>query len=160
MYMFNSGRNWQTYSDRELGFEVKYPEEWRTEECRFEQFGIVAFGNATGNLLICNSDATPTANVLVQVGGPASQYDLLLKNLQDNLDNVKKSDTTLGGEPAVEIYGESRQIEGPGLPAGVKMTQLFTKKGDRIYSISHWNVENKDYMNEYGQMVESFRFLD
>lgn len=150
----------KVYSNSVLGFEIKYPDKWRTEECTYEQFGIVGFGDSSQPLLICNSDAPPLSYVNVQVGGPSSQYDLLIKNTEDNLDNVTKSEVQLNGRPAIKLYGEARPTEGPGLPAGTRMTFIFAKDADKIFIISHWNLENKDYLKEYEDMVATFKFIE
>jgi hypothetical protein len=151
--------NWKTYSNSVLGFEVKYPENWRNEECTYEGFGIVGFGDSSEPLLICNSDAPPLSYVNVQVGAPAAEFDRLIQNTLDNLDNVSRTDTELDGRPAVKIYGEARPSEGPGLPAGIKMTLLFAKEDGKVYSITHWNLENEDHLQEFEKMSSSFKFL-
>ncbi|OGN17929.1 MAG: hypothetical protein A3C88_00940 [Candidatus Yanofskybacteria bacterium RIFCSPHIGHO2_02_FULL_50_12] len=150
----------KTYINSTLGFEIKYPETWRSEECTYDQYGVVSFGDYTEPLLICNSDAPPLSYVNVNAIGPIGEYDRLIQNTQNGLDNVQRSDTELDGEPAVRIYGETRATEGPGVPVGIKMTLVFTKHADKIYLVSHWNLENKDHTAELEQMLKSFRFTN
>ena len=148
------------YSNQPLGFEIKYPENWRSEECTYEGFGIIGFGDSSERLLICNSDAPPLSYVNVQVGGPAAQFDLLLDNLMQNLDNVSRADAKLDGRDAVRVYGETKPTEGPGLSAGIKMTMVFAKEKGKVYSVNHWNLENKDYTEEFDTMLSGFKFLN
>ena len=151
--------NQKTYSDEALGFEIKYPEAWRAEECTYEGFGIVGFGDSSEKLLVCNSDAPPLSYINVQVGGPAAQFDLILDNLLNNLDNTSRIDMELDGRPAVKIYGETKPTEGPGLPVGIKMIMVFTKERGKVYSVNHWNLDNKDYTKEFDEMLSTFKFL-
>lgn len=149
----------KTYSNETLGFEIQHPESWRSEQCTFEGFGIIAFGDTAEQMLLCNSDAPPLSYVNVQVGAPAAQFDLLIQNTLDNLDNVSRTDTELDGRPAVRIYGVTRPTEGPGLPAGIQITLLFAKEHGKVYSVNHWNMENEDFIKEFDNMVSTFKFL-
>ena len=144
---FTGGVSMKAYTNQTLGFEIEYPETWRSEECTYEQYGIVSFGDHAEPLLICNSDAPPLSYINVNVIGPAGDLEGLLKNTFEGLDNSRRSDDKLDGKPAVRIYGETRPTEGPGVPVGTKMTFVFAEHSGKIYLVSHWNLENKDYLS-------------
>jgi|SRR3989344_898681 len=152
---------WATYIGHELGFQIKHPREWRHEHCLTDGFGIVGFGEGEEQLLICNSDAPPLSYVNVAVVGLASDYDTLVKNLSEGLEDSKREDILVAGQNAVKISGETPEPgEGPGLPEGIKQTYIALTHNNKIYLLMHFNLENKNYIKEFNGMVQSFQFID
>ena len=152
--------DWATYVSPELGFQVEYPDDWRHEDCLTDGFGIVAFGEGEEQLLICNSDAPPLSYVNVAVVGLASDFDSLVQNMTQGLKDVERSDILVAGQNAVKIFGKTPDSEGPGLPEGIEETNILLTHNNKIYLLMHFNLENKDYLDKFYKMVESFQFID
>ncbi|GEM_PF-2845695 len=155
----NNTANWGTYTSQEMGFQIEYPKEWRYEDCLTGGFGIVGFGQSDEKLLICNSDAPPLSYVNVAVVGLASDFDSLVKNLMEGLKNTKREDVLVAGQNAVKITGETPGTDGPGLPKGIKETNILLTHDNKIYLLMHFNLKNKDYLDTFYKMIGSFHFL-
>ena len=67
----------------------------------------------------------------------------------------------VGGENVVKISGETPEPgEGPGLPEGIEQTYIALTHNNKIYLLMHFNLEDKNYLDTFYKMVESFQFID
>ena len=144
----NEVENWQTYTDNELGFTIKYPSGWpnpekfsysTTKEIRFKNLSI-------------------TTGVFYD---QEKQRELSYTEVAERSSNGKEPvRLTIDGYPAIRV-----NIKEEGLAKPSPYSLVVIQKGGRIYQIySSFPVEN-EFPEEYQlrqeifeQILNSFRF--
>jgi len=127
-------QQWKTYQSRDLGFSIKYPEDWSKEETENANLFLVMFagpktplgGHINVNLVVESLLKSMKAD---EYGKAAIET---LRQILPDFKLLKSSHTPLGGSPAYKAeYSFSNQ--------GVKFKamQVYTLKNNRAYVITY-----------------------
>lgn len=161
-YEVDQTANWQTYQNPDYGFTVKHPENWHAEECRDSGPGgiyvLASLGDAE-DLVICNSDAPIQGIVNINAapeGGVGVNIEQEIASTIANLDNARKTNTTVDGQSAIRVEGTTRQLEGPSAPAGMRLILIYISKNGNTYRLFYLNTPER--ADEFEQVAKTFKF--
>jgi len=158
---------WKTYKNEELGYSIKYPEDWYTKEEYREKCG---FENCLENLYIENMEE----KVIVAGGGPFTEdgsfFNIVILEAPDisSIEEwIQKGDIPdrikqerLNSIATMNIGGVERKVwKGAGTQdGGIEFIQ-----NSRFYRI-HYISGSKEQFNKdsatFNQMLSTFRFLE
>lgn len=149
----------KTYRDESFGFQISYPDTWRSEECREERYGalLVSFGDRQ-DMLVCNSDAPVQGYVNITAQKNQSTDTQEIQNLMRSLEGAVRTDITIDGKPGVRIRGTTTGGEGPGPEAGITQIVIFTSANNTAYRLIYLDIGRQDYSALFDQVVTTFKF--
>lgn len=153
---------WNTYTNQEFGFQVRYPGGWHSQECRDEgiasSYVLVSFGDKP-DLVICNSDAPLMGYATIGASNeiPSQQE---IQSTYDNLDNATLRNIIIDGQPATRVEGKTRQFEDPGPEPGLNFVIIYTSKNGVGYRFIYTDVDWQDYRTEFDEVISTFRFIN
>ena len=144
----NPTANWQTYTDTQNGFSIKYPTDWYTAKSTNSSNELVGAYFSPNNVpipnqgmevtLFPNKDGLTLSDYIVQNYIPKGNF----KYVQTNLDN----------NPAIDLDGSLLAIPGVGSHG------LFTIKNGVVYELD-WHpttLPNDDQLRQ--EMLSTFKF--
>lgn len=137
---------WQTYSNTQLGFEVKYPKDWKTMSPGMDFKGISL--SKDGNKSIFSVIYYNSVSVM-----SSSSTSITLKSFDD----LKKDpqykdikDITFLGDKAF-----SATVTNPNI--GLVENEIFVSKDNAVYEISY---DNNDAIDISKQILATFKFIN
>ncbi len=147
---------WKTFSHPVIGFSIKYPETWLTNECEKTTFffaptketlGVCAseFGGMVGIFFIDENYTTYVAG--------ESFNDI------SYLEGGKKETVTVNGKSAIKISGKYKEDGGTISVGDQTIRYFFDIHGKVLYLNYFAKTTWQDYSKEFEQMVQTLNFL-
>jgi hypothetical protein len=145
-------KNWERYSNNELGFTLEYPKEWKTSYIDHRTIS----SSVPGAIATFSAYRSPNENsFVIAVSSNSLQYEV---------DNNNKIQCKNDGNPCKSLAQEP--YEKSGIP-GIKITEQNTSSGDIYYIyFFHYNgatyrVSGGDKTSEIGKTIsEIFETLE
>jgi len=135
--------DWETYTNESLGFQLKYPEDWR----------VVENGN-TGAMFGPTSISEDTLfNINIVDGIP------VVGSYGSNNEITNIEEVTFAGDNASKVYIKN-------ISMNLEYAQIFINKNGTIFSIGQPTLNNSDFPFDSGynsivvQILDSFEFFD
>ena len=156
---FSDTSNWQTYRNDEFGFEVKYPEGWKT-------LWSLGMGSAGLSVNPPNKEGIfSTSNISLSWGyeingekiNEITEEDIeeTLEKFKAVVDNFQQENIVINDVSAVRARGLNNEE----ILVGTKNVIILFIHKDILYTISYSSI-NGDYEREFNQILSTFRFID
>jgi len=144
--------NWKVYHDREYGYEIKYPQDWRLEK----QTLMANLGHLNSILLQGNKKSSNLGEDSLSIdiwNSSVYSYDQLMEPPPGGIDpdSVKKEKTIIDSQPATEL---SYTLVGDASSGSQETKEVFVQKNQLLYKIKRGNSKTCD------QVLSTFKFLD
>jgi len=144
--------NWKVYHDKEYGYEIKYPQDWRLEK----QTLMANLGHLSSILLQGNKKSSNLGEDSLSIdiwNSSVYSYDQLMEPPPGGIDpdSVKKEKTVINSQPATEL---SYTLVGDASSGSQGAKEVFVQKNQLLYKIK------RDNSKECDQILSTFRFLD
>jgi hypothetical protein len=150
---------WPTYSNKEYGFELKYPPDWFMEKCGLNS---VIIGNNQIGSGHCGDAGPPLqGNPIIDTEGlieiSLTGYDDVASAIKDHIQDFKtatQESITLADTPAVQIQGIVRQNP---LGGNAQETIVFVSHGGKVFVLKN-TIQNKAYKDTFYLILSTFKF--
>lgn len=172
VYTDEGSANWKTYTDQNLGFSLKYPQdilEPHTGPQWTEKGVILSFFGSDSKLVIIyiGPSTMQKKNVFDFFRNAKDGMVMLPQNTVDDLNNVygdkkpNKTNLTISGLPAVKL---TTNTPAPGLDALASYdTHVYIDKNGSLWEISSHFTEasyRADFMKTFDQILSTFQFTN
>ncbi len=149
--------DWQTYSNGDYKFEMKYPENWINDKCS----KTMVFGpKETVEKLVSNGCAIGMAKELIFTINfwTTQQYDEIIVPLRktDENKNVVLDKIAIGGLEVSHYVSNYLKDASMGFKAGDIITDVLVPVKDGYLEIT---LLDNQYIDIYNKMIGSFKFL-
>ncbi|PIS34624.1 MAG: hypothetical protein COT37_01695 [Parcubacteria group bacterium CG08_land_8_20_14_0_20_43_9] len=149
--------NWQTYSNEDYKFEMKYPENWKTDKCS----KTMVFGpKETIEKLVNNGCAIGMAKELIFTINfrTTQQYEEIIVPFRktDENKNVVLDKITVGGLEVSRYTTNYLKDASMGFKAGDIITDIIVPVESGYLEIT---LLDNQYMDIYNKMLKNFQFL-
>ena len=151
--------NFLTYTNRDLGFTMKYPSDWTVNNTRVTNDHTVRFTSAdrVGHLFVTIRNATPAEMIIATMNDDSEKANAVRESLNSNA-NLLELDTSryfLSGHAAIRLVETSSQ---PDLKAMEYNTLLNGKRNKVTYFVSPFEDFPRD-MRAAQSMIDSFQIM-
>jgi hypothetical protein len=162
----SSSSNFQTYTNTDYGFTIRYPSEWTVDDKNMSTLGVkITSPDKFGGVLVTIENLKP------------NETKMTAENFSDSLSSnpptglkfteINKNTYFLSGHPAIRMTGII-SFGGPGEPGATqgivgdtKMMNLITVLGEKRYSVGYIAPTEKfpDYLQTAQTMIDSFEII-
>jgi serine/threonine-protein kinase len=152
---------WNTYTDSNLGFEIKYPKDLEKSD---EALGVAVLFNLPKE---AEDKFIGSVNVVVQDLSEKpmtlEQYTELSLNIIKNKGGkiIESGNTTLAGSPAYKVVQTNKCTTSQCNGLNLEWMHIWTIKNNKAYLITYAAEEQKyqDFLKTFDEMVKSFKIF-
>lgn len=139
----NSIANWKTYTNKEYGFEIKYPSNWTIDEQSYKDNNLGTI--VSGSIDFIDENSIKNANIMI-----ISEQDInkLIPIWFSGVEIVKQEDKKINDINYRKVYFEKKAEE---------RTEFLTEKNGKIYEIKNILTETENIFN---QILSTFKFTE